>query len=70
MASYDNGAYIKVVVDGKKEDGTEIHTVNRKALGIDSRDDAKTWFLNVGNPSRRLLVKNYVNSVDTQTGQY
>lgn len=70
MASYDNGAYIKVVVDGKKEDGTEIHTVNRKALGIDSRDDAKTWFLNVGNPSRKLLVKNYVNSVDTQTGQY
>lgn len=44
MASYDKGAYIKVVVDGKKEDGTEIHTVNRKALGIDSRDVAKTWF--------------------------
>jgi len=44
MASYDAGAYIKVVVDGKKEDGTEIHTVNRKALGIDSRDVAKTWF--------------------------
>ena len=44
MAKWDNGAYIKTVVDGKKEDGTEIHTVNRKALEIDSRDDAKTWF--------------------------
>jgi len=44
MARYDGGAYVNVVVNGKKEDGTEIHTVNRKALGIDSRDDAKTWF--------------------------
>lgn len=44
MAAWDNGAYIKTVTEGKKEDGTEIHTVNRKALGIESRDDAKTWF--------------------------
>jgi DNA polymerase I-like protein with 3'-5' exonuclease and polymerase domains len=44
MARWDGGAYIKTVVDGRKEDGTEIHTVNRKALEIDSRDDAKTWF--------------------------
>lgn len=44
MAKYDEGKYIKTVVDGKKEDGTEIHTVNRKALQIESRDDAKTWF--------------------------
>ena len=44
MAPFDKGAYVKVVVEGKKEDGTEIHTVNRRALEIDSRDDAKTWF--------------------------
>jgi DNA polymerase I len=44
MAKWDNGDYIKTVVEGRKEDGTEIHTVNRKALQIDSRDDAKTWF--------------------------
>jgi DNA polymerase-1 len=43
MAAYDNGDYITVVVSGRKEDGTEIHTVNRKALGIESRDVAKTW---------------------------
>lgn len=48
MAPYDNGQYIDVVVNGKKADGTEIHTVNMKALGIDSRDIAKTWFLNEG----------------------
>lgn len=44
MAIWDKGDYIKVVVDGKKELGTEIHSVNQRALGIDSRDDAKTWF--------------------------
>jgi DNA polymerase-1 len=44
MAKWDGGAYIKVVLEGRKEDGTEIHTVNQKALEIDSRDDAKTWF--------------------------
>lgn len=43
MAIYDNGDYITVVVSGRKEDGTEIHTVNMKALGITDRDVAKTW---------------------------
>jgi DNA polymerase-1 len=38
MAKWDGGAYIKVVLEGRKEDGTEIHTVNQKALEIDSRD--------------------------------
>lgn len=44
MAKYDGGAYVLTVTKGKKEDGTEIHTVNRKALEIESRDVAKTWF--------------------------
>jgi DNA polymerase I len=44
MAYYDEGAYIATVVNGKKSDGTEIHTVNMKALQITDRDDAKTWF--------------------------
>ena len=44
MAKFDGGAYVNTVVNGRKEDGTEMHTVNRKALEIDSRDDAKTWF--------------------------
>ena len=29
MAVYDDGAYIKTVTEGRKEDGTEIHTANR-----------------------------------------
>jgi DNA polymerase-1 len=44
MAPFDGGEYIRVVVEGRKEDGTEIHTVNMKALEIESRDWAKTWF--------------------------
>lgn len=44
MAPYDGGAYAKAVIHGKKEEGTDIHTLNMKALGITSRDVAKTWF--------------------------
>ncbi|MEY9719291.1 DNA polymerase-1 [Sinorhizobium fredii] len=43
MARYDDGAYIRTVLEGKKEDGTDMHTMNAKALGCD-RNTAKTWF--------------------------
>jgi len=43
MARYDGGAYVKTVVEGKKEDGTDVHTVNQKFIGLNSRDSAKTW---------------------------
>lgn len=43
MARYDGGAYIKTVLGGKKEDGTDMHTQNANVLGCD-RDTAKTWF--------------------------
>ena len=57
MAPYDGGAYIETVLSGRKEDGTDMHSVNSKALGLDpkklypvdggdlsGRDIAKTWF--------------------------
>lgn len=44
LAPYDGGTYAKAVVSGTKEDGTDVHTINMKALGITSRDIAKTWF--------------------------
>lgn len=57
MAAYDGGAYIKTVLEGKKEDGTDIHSVNARALDLDptkqyriggqtptGRDIAKVWF--------------------------
>ncbi|WP_237353550.1 DNA polymerase [Xanthobacter sp. YC-JY1] len=43
MARYDGGAYIKTVLEGKKEEGTDMHTLNAAALGCD-RETAKTWF--------------------------
>lgn len=44
MAPYDGGAYVKTVLEGQKEQGTDIHTINMKAAGLTSRDTAKTFF--------------------------
>ena len=44
MAKYDGGAYVKAVTEGVKEEGTDAHTLNMKAVGLNSRDNAKTWF--------------------------
>ena len=43
MARYDGGAYANSVVHGKKEDGTDVHTVNMRIVGLRSRDSAKTF---------------------------
>lgn len=43
MARWDKGAYGEVVVNGDKDKGTDIHTVNQKAAGLPSRDNAKTF---------------------------
>lgn len=54
MARYDGGAYIEAVLHGDKKNGTDTHSMNAKALGLDpkgtyfdgesGRDIAKTWF--------------------------
>lgn len=43
MARFDGGAYVNTVVNGNKDDGTDVHTVNQKFIGLNSRDAAKTW---------------------------
>ncbi|MBK1968397.1 hypothetical protein JIX59_03500 [Brevundimonas diminuta] len=43
MARYDGGAYADAVVNGKKEDGTDVHTVNMRVVMLRSRDSAKTF---------------------------
>lgn len=45
MAVYDAGKYAKAVDEGKKENGTDIHTLNQKGAGLPTRDDAKTFIL-------------------------
>ena len=54
MAIYDGGEYIRTVLEGNKSLGTDMHSVNCRALGMDpvatqwngqaGRDIAKTWF--------------------------
>lgn len=43
MAKWDGGAYAETVINGRKEDGTDVHTVNQRAAGLNSRDSAKTF---------------------------
>ena len=44
LARYDNGAYATVVLDGKKSEGTDMHTRNQNAVGLRLRDSSKTMF--------------------------
>lgn len=54
MANRDEGAYVNTVLKGDKKAGTDIHSINAKAIGLDpaglyfdgesGRDIAKTWF--------------------------
>lgn len=45
MAMYDKGKYAQIVDKGRKEDKTDIHSMNQKAAGLPTRDDAKTFIL-------------------------
>ena len=44
LKRYDGGTYANAAVEGNSKDGTDIHTLNQRVLGIDSRDKAKTFF--------------------------
>lgn len=43
MAKFDGGSYGDTVVNGVKEDGTDVHTVNQRLIRMNSRNSAKTW---------------------------
>ena len=43
MSRWDEGAYIETVIHGKQSDGTDIHSVNQRAAGLATRDQAKTF---------------------------
>lgn len=43
MGKYDDGEYAVAVSSGSKEEGTDPHTLNQKAAGLPSRDNAKTF---------------------------
>jgi DNA polymerase-1 len=44
LTPYDNGRFLQSIIHGKKEDGTDPHSVNMHAYQIDNRDCAKTLF--------------------------
>jgi DNA polymerase-1 len=39
MQPYDGGAYIETILKGKSEDGTDMHSVNCRALGMDPKQE-------------------------------
>lgn len=43
MARYDNGDYVKIILEGDKRNGTDVHSLNQQAIKLNSRDSAKTW---------------------------
>lgn len=47
MAKYDGGTYADTVVNGTKEDATDVHSVNQRIVGLNSRNSAKT-FISMG----------------------
>ena len=44
LSRWDGGEYGKAVVEGKQSEGTDVHTRNQRAIEIETRDDAKTFF--------------------------
>lgn len=40
-------AYMEAIITGKKENGTDLHSVNMRAAGLGNRDDAKTFFYGI-----------------------
>lgn len=63
---FEKPEYAKAIMEGKKEDETDIHNMNRKALGLDwlIRDDAKTfiyaWVLNAGDPKVASILRSTI----------
>lgn len=43
MAPYDAGEFANAVVNGRKEDETDVHSRNRKGARLNKRDSAKTF---------------------------
>lgn len=56
MCKFDDGAYAKAVSEGDKKLGTDPHSVNMRAAGLNDRDTTKTFFyaLIYGAGNRKL----------------
>lgn len=54
MAAYDGGEYIKTVLLGDKDAGTDMHSVNARALGL---DPTKVYKIGGASPTGRDIAK-------------
>ena len=54
LARFDHGEFVKTILEGNKDDGTDLHSRNRDSVGLNSRDNAKTiyyaWMYGAGDP--------------------
>jgi DNA polymerase-1 len=44
QARFDDGEFVRITLDGRKEDGTDMHSRSQKALKFNSRDNTKTFW--------------------------
>ena len=69
MAPWDGGAFAKAAAFGRKEDGTDIHTVNQVKAGLPTRDNAKTFIYaliyGAGDAKLGQIVKPKCNNEQT-----
>lgn len=73
---FDAPEYAETILSGDKKKGTDIHNVNRKALGLDhvTRDDAKTfiyaWVLNAGIPKVASILKTTIPTASSARNNF
>jgi DNA polymerase I len=72
MARWDDGAYADVVVNGRKEDESDVHNVNKRAAGLQQRDSAKTFIyaLIYGAGDEKLGSIVYEDGTDEQRAAF
>lgn len=62
LAAFDKGAYTKTVLEGKKEDGTDMHSRNMRAMNLTERECAKrefyAWLYGAGDFKLGLVAYN------------
>lgn len=57
MAKYDGGAYMDAVVNGNSTDGTDVHSVNCRALGFDPK---QVYVVNGRSVKGRDIAKTFI----------
>jgi DNA polymerase-1 len=57
MARYDKGAYGLAVVEGKEEEGTDVHSINTRALGMDPK---KVYTISGKDQTGRNCAKTFI----------